>query len=197
MAFDQSPPSLRFTCPSIRCGSRSPEMKGQFLGESTCRGMPNDTLPWAVQKWLKQLRCHLGWLWTRVGPRKHGATWWIPLNRPCAAAMRPFCQIVLTTCYYNIPSVWWSRRPMERCRPSSRWQTSAGRSWDHRSLSHESTSADLSTAQSQASFNRLTSIPKHLWLCKVSMQRSLMLNVSIISPLLIIITITIMLFKAS
>jgi len=136
-------------------------------------------------------------LWTRVGPRKHGANWWIPLNRPCAAAMRPFCQMTLTTCYYNVPSVWWSRRPMERCRLSSRWQTSAGRSWDHRSLSHESASADLSTAQSQASFNRLTSVPKHLWLCKVSMQRSLMLSVSIISPLLIIITITIMLFKAS
>jgi len=45
-------------------------------------------------------------IWTRVGPRKHlldgvhiGATWWIRLNRPCAAAMRAFCQITLTTCY--------------------------------------------------------------------------------------------------
>jgi len=45
-------------------------------------------------------------LWSRVGPRMHvlrgvhtGATWRIPLNRPCAAAMRPFCQITLTTCY--------------------------------------------------------------------------------------------------
>jgi len=39
-------------------------------------------------------------MWTRVGPRKHvlvevhtGATQRIPLYRPCAAAMRPFCQI--------------------------------------------------------------------------------------------------------
>jgi len=46
---------------------------------------------------------------TRVGPRNHvlggvytGASWRIPLNRPCAAAMRPFCQITLTTCYYFI-----------------------------------------------------------------------------------------------
>ena len=28
-----------------------------------------------------------------------GATWRIRLNRPCAAAMRQFCQITLTTCY--------------------------------------------------------------------------------------------------
>ena len=38
-------------------------------------------------------------VWTLVGPRKHGATWRIRLNRPCAAAMRPFCQITLTTRY--------------------------------------------------------------------------------------------------
>jgi len=44
--------------------------------------------------------------WTPVGPRKHvlggvhtGATWQIPLNRPCVAAMLPFCEITLTTCY--------------------------------------------------------------------------------------------------
>jgi len=43
----------------------------------------------------------------RVGPRKHVvggvhtvAAWRIPLNRSRAAAMRPFCQITLTTCYY-------------------------------------------------------------------------------------------------
>ena len=28
-----------------------------------------------------------------------GANWRIRLNRPCVAAMRPFCQITLTTCY--------------------------------------------------------------------------------------------------
>jgi len=28
------------------------------------------------------------------------ATWRIRLNRQCAAAMRPFCQIILTTCCY-------------------------------------------------------------------------------------------------
>jgi len=45
-------------------------------------------------------------LWTRVGQRKHvlggahtGATWRIPLKRPCAAGMRPFYQITLPTCY--------------------------------------------------------------------------------------------------
>jgi len=29
-----------------------------------------------------------------------GATWRMRLNRPCAAAMRSFCQITLTTCLY-------------------------------------------------------------------------------------------------
>jgi len=45
-------------------------------------------------------------LCTRVSPRKHalggvhtGATWRIPVYRPCAVAMRPFCQITLTTCF--------------------------------------------------------------------------------------------------
>jgi len=38
------------------------------------------------------------WMWILVGPRKHvlrGATWRIRLSRPCAAVMRPFCQITL------------------------------------------------------------------------------------------------------
>jgi len=46
-------------------------------------------------------------LWTLVGLTKHvlggvytGTSWRIPLNRLCAAAMRPFIQITLTTCYY-------------------------------------------------------------------------------------------------
>jgi len=29
-----------------------------------------------------------------------GTTWRIILNRPCAAAMRAFCQITLTTCFH-------------------------------------------------------------------------------------------------
>jgi len=46
-----------------------------------------------------------------VGRRKHvlggvhtGATWRIPLNHPCAAAMQPFCQIALTTCLKSVHS---------------------------------------------------------------------------------------------
>jgi len=45
-------------------------------------------------------------LWTRVGQRKYalvavhtGTTWRTSLNRRCAATMRPFCHITLTTCY--------------------------------------------------------------------------------------------------
>jgi len=49
-------------------------------------------------------------LWTWVGLRNRvldgvhiGATWRIRLNRPCAAAMRPFCQIIiLTSCSFYI-----------------------------------------------------------------------------------------------
>ena len=48
-------------------------------------------------------------LWTRMGPRKHvvggmltGATWRIPLNRPCTAAIRPFCQITFIIILYDI-----------------------------------------------------------------------------------------------
>jgi len=40
-------------------------------------------------------------IWIRVGPRKHvvdgvhiGATWRIRLNRPCAAAMRPYVKLL-------------------------------------------------------------------------------------------------------
>jgi len=46
-------------------------------------------------------------VWARVGPRKHvldgvriNATCRILLNRPCAAAMWPFCQITLTACLF-------------------------------------------------------------------------------------------------
>ena len=74
----------------------------------------SDSRPRAVQKWLNLIKTPFG-LWTRVDPRKHvlggvhtSATWWILLNRPCAAAMRPFCQITLTTC---LPGVAWSRGP--------------------------------------------------------------------------------------
>jgi len=52
---------------------------------------------------------------TRMGPRKHlldgintDATWRIAMNRPCAAAMRLFCQITLTTCYYYYENLRWS-----------------------------------------------------------------------------------------
>jgi len=55
---------------------------------------------WPLQKPLNPSIMSFG-MWTQVGPRKHiGATWRMPLNRPCTAAMRPFCQMTLTTCCY-------------------------------------------------------------------------------------------------
>jgi len=68
--------------------------------------MPNNTAM-NCAKMAEPIEMLFGLL-TQVGPRKHvlgdvhsGATWRIPvLNRPCAAAMRPFCQITLTICCY-------------------------------------------------------------------------------------------------
>jgi len=40
--------------------SQMPNEKWQLLGDRTCLGMPDDTLPWAVQKWLNRLICRLG-----------------------------------------------------------------------------------------------------------------------------------------
>jgi len=42
----------------IRWGPDCP-CEGQLLGERTCPGMPNDTLPWDVQKWLNRSICYL------------------------------------------------------------------------------------------------------------------------------------------
>jgi len=61
-------------------------------------------------KWLNQLRCcllcGLGLAQeSTLNMGVHiGATWRIPMNRPCAAAMRSFCQITLTTCLIYISS---------------------------------------------------------------------------------------------
>jgi len=100
--------------PHIRWGSRSPHAKMQFLGKRTCLGMPNDNLPRAMQKWLNRSRCHhlgcgLGW---DQGGGHTGATWRIPLHRPCAAVMRPFCQITLTSCLFNCYQCGATRRHM-------------------------------------------------------------------------------------
>jgi len=45
--------------------------------------------------------------WTQVGTRKHvlgrghtGATWQIPLNRPCVAVMRPVVKLLWPLVYY-------------------------------------------------------------------------------------------------
>jgi len=60
-------------------------------------------------------------LWTRVGPKKHvlygvhiGA-----MNHPCAAVMRPFCQITLTTyCYYYYAALRYCIRILHTLIPS-------------------------------------------------------------------------------
>jgi len=53
----------------VPTGSRSPHAKRQFLGETTCPGMPDNT---AVRyaKLAEPIEVPFE-LWTRVGPRKH------------------------------------------------------------------------------------------------------------------------------
>jgi len=40
-------------------GSQIPHAKGQLFEDRTCLGMPDDTLAWAVQKWLNRSICQL------------------------------------------------------------------------------------------------------------------------------------------
>jgi len=61
----------------------------------------SNILPWSVQKWLNRSICCLvcGLLFVRwcqyalIGAHK-GATWRIRLNRPSAAAMRPYVKLL-------------------------------------------------------------------------------------------------------
>jgi len=68
--------------------------EGAIFGERTCLGMPDNNLLWAVHKWLKHSRCHLGCglEWAQgstcyVGVHI-GATWRIRLNHPCSVAVQ-------------------------------------------------------------------------------------------------------------
>ena len=91
-----------------------------------CRRCPDPPCARAILRGKGAARCKLGTFspelcktaepiempfgeWTPVGPRKLvldgvyiAATWRIRLDHPSAAAMRPFCQITLNTCYYSL-----------------------------------------------------------------------------------------------
>jgi len=92
--------------PSLRWGPHRPIQRAIFRGND----MP-EYARWHCHefaKWRNQSRCRFFGLWTWVSQRKHvlgglhtGATWRILLNRPCAAVMRPFCHIALTSCFIN------------------------------------------------------------------------------------------------
>jgi len=97
-------------------GAQIPHANGQLLGERTWPGMSDDTLPWAVQKWLHLSVCRLGC--DSGGPKKArvqsystgGATPMYPhgraYGRHLANTIKPsvcgsdaaLCQITLTTC---------------------------------------------------------------------------------------------------
>jgi len=77
-----------------------PPMRKSILGDKT-RGHArrHSVINWA--KKAEPIEVPFG-LWTRVGRRKHvlhalghiGTTWQIRLNRPCAAAMRPYIKLL-------------------------------------------------------------------------------------------------------
>jgi len=101
----------------IRWGLDHP--KGQLLGEKTCQGMPNDTLPLGVQKWLNRLifslGCGLGLAegstisivfatWRQCARHcPDGRAHWLNLANtiePSACGGdAALCQITLSTCY--------------------------------------------------------------------------------------------------
>jgi len=90
-------------------GSPDPPCEGAIINGMDMPGMTNDTLLWAVQKWLNQLICHLdcGLRWAegstcsvvfaRWHHWRHLANTIEPSVCRCDAAL---CQITLTTCYY-------------------------------------------------------------------------------------------------
>ena len=78
---------------------------------------------------------------TQVGTKKHApgttAAWRILLNRPCAAAMRPFCEITLSTCYLLRQRGWESGT---RCVSEFTGLSARLRTTDQRPLSTTATS---------------------------------------------------------
>jgi len=79
----------------IRWGSRSRHEKGQFWGKGAPIVKCGVFLPWAVQKWLNQLICHLGCglQWAHIGGHI-GATWLIRLNHVSVAAMQFYVKLL-------------------------------------------------------------------------------------------------------
>ena len=91
--------------PCIRWGSRSPHAKGQLLGEMTCPGMPDNILPWAVQKWLNRSKCRLacGLGCPQEACIRSGAHWSHLANTTepsIAAAMQPFVKLLWPLVWY-------------------------------------------------------------------------------------------------
>jgi len=94
-------------------GVQIPVWKGNFRGKGSTHCKIQGPSATSCAKMAEMIEMPFG-VCTRVGPRNMldgvqvGATWRMRLNHPCAAAMRPFCQITLTTCYlsiYNLPKI--------------------------------------------------------------------------------------------
>ena len=92
--------------PGLHChwggDSRSP-CEREILWNRTCRGVPVDTMQWAVQKWLNRSWCRLGCGlgWPKEACVKWGTHWRNMANtteRPVFGGDAALCQITLSTC---------------------------------------------------------------------------------------------------
>ena len=102
--------------PCIRWGLDLPWEGAIFRGKDVtghARRVGNDTAV-SCAKVADLIEMSFGLL-TPVSQRKHvlgavhtGTAWRIPLSRPCAAAMRPFCQITWPICFLFI----WAKLPL-------------------------------------------------------------------------------------
>ena len=102
--------------------SPDPPCEGAIIRERTCPGIPDDTLPWAVNKWLNRstnfrLFCGLRWVWRKnkfnrirqIAPmrppmRAHWGHLANTIHCSSAVAMRPYVKLLwpLVVIYVNV-----------------------------------------------------------------------------------------------
>ena len=88
-------------------GSRSPYVKGQFLGQ---KGAGPGHVRWSIySKWLCRGGAAPIWYLCRLGCTTWGhigITWWIQLNYPCAVAIQPYVNLLWPLVIITFFVVW-------------------------------------------------------------------------------------------
>jgi len=92
---------LFLRCIAVLCRCRLCYRRSSVVCRSVCPSVCHSREP--CKKRLNRLRCRFGRTWTWMGHMKHvlngvwaqiGTTWRMQLNRPCAAAMRPYVRLL-------------------------------------------------------------------------------------------------------